>query len=62
MSVPVVERHDVEAAELVELVPPDLPPHIALARLIALAKTLLYENHRLRDELEVLRHDDSEAA
>ena len=35
--------------ELEDLVPPDLPPEIAVARLVALARSLLIENRQLRE-------------
>jgi hypothetical protein len=38
-----------------ELVPPDLPPDVAVARLVALARSLLIENRELREALEVER-------
>jgi endonuclease-3 len=38
---------------LEDLVPPDLPPDIAVARLVALARSLLIENRQLREVLGV---------
>jgi hypothetical protein len=38
-----------------ELVPPELPPDIAVARLVALARSLLVENRELRDALALTR-------
>lgn len=35
------------------LVPPDLPPEIAVARLVGLARSLLIENRELRDALNL---------
>jgi hypothetical protein len=37
--------------QLEDLVPPDLPPDIAVARLVALARSLLIENRQLREVL-----------
>jgi hypothetical protein len=38
--------------QLEDLVPPELPPEIAVARLVALARSLLIENRELREVLE----------
>jgi hypothetical protein len=38
-----------------ELVPPELPRDVAVARLVALARSLLVENRELRDALELER-------
>jgi hypothetical protein len=38
-----------------DVVPPDLPPDVAVARLVALARTLLIENRELREALELAR-------
>ena len=38
-----------------ELVPPELPPDVAVARLVALARSLLIENRQLREALELAR-------
>lgn len=38
-----------------DLVSPDLPPDVAVARLVALARSLLIENRELRDALELTR-------
>ena len=35
--------------QLEDLVPPELPPDIAIARLVALARSLLIENRQLRE-------------
>ena len=55
--------------QLEELVPPELPPEIAVARLVALARSLLIENRQLReilhrppDLLEALEPSDGAAA
>jgi hypothetical protein len=37
--------------QLEDLVPPELPPDVAVARLVALARSLLIENRRLREAL-----------
>lgn len=37
--------------QLEDLVPGELPPEVALARLVALARSLLIENRQLRDAL-----------
>lgn len=47
-----LDTHEPAAADrpqLEDLVPPELPPEVAVARLIALAQSLLIENHRLRE-------------
>jgi hypothetical protein len=36
---------------LEDLVPPELPPEVAVARLVALARSLLAENRQLREIL-----------
>jgi hypothetical protein len=41
-----------------ELVPPELPRDVAVARLVALARSLLVENRELRDALELERSED----
>jgi hypothetical protein len=41
-----------------ELVPPELPREVAVARLVALARSLLVENRELRDALELERSRD----
>ena len=38
-----------------ELVPPELPPDVAVRRLVALAQSLLTENRELRDALAIAR-------
>jgi hypothetical protein len=38
--------------QLEDLVPPELPPEIAVARLISLARSLLIENRELRELLD----------
>jgi hypothetical protein len=58
--------------QLEDLVPPELPPEIAVARLVALARSLLIENRQLREVLrrpadprdlvEALRPNDGAAA
>jgi hypothetical protein len=35
--------------QLEDLVPPELPPDVAVARLVALARSLLIENRQLRE-------------
>jgi hypothetical protein len=40
------------------LVPPELPPDIAVARLLALVRSLLIENRQLREVLEATRTAD----
>ena len=54
---------------LEDLVPPELPPEIAVARLVALARSLLIENRQLReillrppDLVEALEPTDGAAA
>ena len=37
--------------QLEDLVPPELPPDVAVARLVALARSLLIENRQLREAL-----------
>jgi hypothetical protein len=37
--------------QLEDLVPPELPPDVAVARLVALARSLLIENRQLREVL-----------
>jgi hypothetical protein len=37
--------------QLEDLVPPELPPDVAVARLVSLARTLLIENRELREVL-----------
>jgi hypothetical protein len=44
-----------------ELVPPELPPDIAVARLVALTRSLLVENRELRDALAATRRQDGGA-
>ena len=39
--------------QLEDLVSPELPPDIAVARLVALARSLLIENRQLREVLSV---------
>lgn len=48
--------------QLEDLVPPELPPDVAIARLVALAKSLLLENQQLREVLHRLALERSEAA
>jgi hypothetical protein len=38
--------------QLEDLVPPELPPDLAVARLVSLARSLLIENRELREVLE----------
>jgi hypothetical protein len=38
--------------QLEDLVPPELPPDVAVARLVALARSLLIENRELREIIE----------
>lgn len=40
--------------QLEDLVPPELPPELAVARLVALARSLLIENRELREALHCL--------
>lgn len=44
--------------QLEELVPPDLPPEVAVARLVALAQSLLIENRRLRELVQRSYRED----
>lgn len=37
--------------QLEDLVPPELPPEVAVARLVSLARSLLIENRQLREAL-----------
>jgi hypothetical protein len=37
--------------QLEDLVPPELPPEVAVARLVSLARSLLIENRQLREVL-----------
>ena len=51
------ERHRVASVaglwpQLEDLVPPELPPDVAVARLVALARSLLIENRQLREALQ----------
>jgi hypothetical protein len=38
-----------------DVVPPELPPSVAVARLVALARSLLIENRELREALDLAR-------
>lgn len=38
--------------QLEDLVPPELPPDVAVARLVALARSLLIENREFREIIE----------
>jgi hypothetical protein len=38
-----------------DLVPPELPPDVAVARLVALAQSLVIENRQLREALNLER-------
>jgi hypothetical protein len=44
--------------QLEDLVPPELPPEMAVARLVALARSLLIENRQLREVLHGSRGRD----
>jgi hypothetical protein len=50
--------------QLEDLVPPELPPDVAVARLVSLARSLLIENRQLREALRQPRslEDGAEAA
>jgi hypothetical protein len=39
--------------QLEDLVPPELPPDVAIARLVSLARSLLIENRQLREVLAI---------
>jgi hypothetical protein len=41
--------------QLEDLVPPELPPEIAVGRLVALVRSLLTENRELREALDGVR-------
>jgi hypothetical protein len=47
--------------QLDELVPPELPPDMAVARLAALARSLLIENRQLREVLAIAGPPESHA-
>ena len=42
--------------QLEDLVPPELPADVAVARLVALARSLLIENRELREIIEATEH------
>jgi hypothetical protein len=51
-SRPVEDGHAGLWPQLEDLVPPELPPEIAIGRLVALARSLLIENRQLREALQ----------
>jgi hypothetical protein len=58
----VLEDQDASSSlwpQLEDLVPPELPPDIAIARLVALARSLLIENRQLREVLAVAGRPES---
>jgi hypothetical protein len=44
--------------QLEDVVPPELPPEIAVGRLVALTRSLLTENRQLREALNAVRPTD----
>ena len=42
--------------KLEDIVPPELPADVAVARLVALARSLLVENRELREIIEATEH------
>lgn len=45
--------------QLEDMVPPDLPPDVAVSRLVALARSLLIENRQLREVLALSHPPDA---